>query len=149
MFSIEPIIASVITAMDTSSAENLDGFATDAAYAFEEVALFETVSIRRTERRDSVLEIAVIASETTPSLEAIAQALLEGWQHIAYQHFQATSVVAYEDATEMRFVTVAAGGGLCVTGRVTVTSRHYAQLIAAFERDFSFVHPIRRRQQSR
>jgi hypothetical protein len=88
-----------------------------------------------------VLEITATATDRFKTLQGISHALARAWQYVAYLDLQAASIVRYRQGTVMRFIT-ASHRGLCVTGHVTITAPHYDQMVASFERDFSFAGPL-------
>lgn len=136
MRMIEETILQIVAKGRRSSGDDLLGFEVDTAYVFEMSGRFRTFSCARTDDPRSLLEIHAVANGDITSLQEVRNALLSVWTKIAYADYGAQGCRWYKDATVMRFVTCTDNLELCVTGTITATAPHYADLAAAFERDF-------------
>ena len=106
MSIIESIVGSIRCQLPPSSGDNLTGFLMDADHFFSEHWAFATVDVRRREDVTSLLNVTLSISERVQSLQDLSHALGDVWRSIAYQHFEASSVTWFREATVFRFVTV-------------------------------------------
>jgi hypothetical protein len=141
MSIIESIVGSIRCQLPPSSGDNLTGFLMDADHFFSEHGAFATVDVRRSEDVTSQLNVTLSISERVQSLQDLAYALGDVWRSIAYQHFEASSVTWFREATVFRFVTVISGELFFVSGTARASGPHYPRLVEAFERDFRLLDP--------
>lgn len=137
---IEQIIAQVTAALSSSANDNLDGFLHDADYYFGSHPAFAAAKIERTPDPASLLRIKLTLTDDVATVQAVANALREVWLSILYNHFEASSITWYREATCLRFVTVVGNDLFHVTGTAYALGAGYPNLVAAFERDFGNIH---------
>jgi hypothetical protein len=138
---IEDVIRLVVARLRASTGDNLLGFLYDAEHALAEVhsAAFSSVEIFSSQEPTALVKARLVVSPIVATLQEVSQALSSAFQFVAYNHFQASALKWYREATVLRFVTVMSAD-IYVTGWLTVAGAHYPRLIEAFERDFGALH---------
>jgi hypothetical protein len=133
---IEPLITDLVATHVQSRGDDLVGFVIDADALFEDSDAFGTASVTSTPHPERLVDILVASAPEIRTLQALATSLLDVWQSLSYQHFSATSLTHFREATDLRFATVISAGAFYVTGNVRVTGDHRRKQVERYERSF-------------
>lgn len=136
---IEAVIQQVLASVPPSSGDNLLGFKIDANYYFEAHKAFTKTRVSQTQNPACLLDMRGEVAPHVSSLQEISTALIEVWQSLAYNDFQATACHWYQEATVLRFVTVISDNQFCVTGRMAIAGPHYPKLAQQFDQNFGLL----------
>ena len=137
---IERVIHDIAGRFPPSSGDDLTGFVIDADHFLGECEALEWVEVERAANPSSLLEIRAQVAASVSTDQDVRHALLKAWHEIAHNHFQASAVHFYKEATVLRFVTVISDEAFFVSGTVRVAGPHYPALVQRYDRDFGASH---------
>ncbi len=80
-----------------------------------------------------LLELKSLVSEDVFSLVELRKLQQHIWQNMSGSRFEASSVVAYQEASVLRFVTVGKGNLYHLPGKMIVGGTHYRELVRRHE----------------
>ena len=105
-----------------------DGWLYDAKHYFCEHKAWTKATVFRREEHCCMLELKALVSEEVESLHELRRVLLEIWQNLAWQYFEASAFVSYKEAAVLRFITVNRNEKSYLAGRMIVGGNHYYEL---------------------
>lgn len=132
---IESVISLVQQSCLIAAGSNISGFITDVDFAFYQSTMFKEVDITTSSDKNSLIRARALISPAAHSVQQIGDALLSICNYIGFNHFTASSIKWYREATVLRFVT-AASETLYVTGTVVASGPKYPRLVERYDQDF-------------
>ena len=136
---IEDLIRRIAETVPAVCGDNLTGLIIDSEHYFGTCAV-ESVEVEGGRDPLSIVTIHARVKESVASVQDISQALSGVLPQVVYNHFTASSVGWYKEATVLHFITVPVRGTYYVSGTVVATGLSYPRLLAAFEQEFSRIH---------
>jgi hypothetical protein len=131
---LEDLITHLATSIAPGGDDNLLGFEIDAAVYFGKHRAVDGVRARRTTTAQELIRVQMTLGKKLKSVEGAVDAVLQGFDRVAYTHFRASSVGRFREAVRLRFVTVVTSHNYFVSGTVLALGSRYAALTAALER---------------
>jgi hypothetical protein len=135
---IEQTIDIALAEMAISSSENLDGFVIDADSLLGGMDIAGSCKVVTTNDKRNSVKAVVTLNAKAHSVQKVCDEAQNAWLKLAYNDFQAASLVAYEEGVVLRFVTTAKESQLCVTGSVLLSSDAYQRIYEEYLAKYAF-----------
>ena len=136
---IESTIQHISSNFPQSSGDNLLGFRIDTDAALNREKLLHSYELQLRDDPLSMINVTANLAKIVENLADVSRILRDVWSDLAYDHFEASAILRYRDATILRFITVISDESFFVSGTIRVIGDQYPKLAANYEQDWKRV----------
>ena len=125
---IEDLITRVAASTAPGAGDNLLGFEMDATVDFGKSRVVDSSWVQRTEDPRELIRVHMRLGHRLSTVEEAVNAVLGGFDRVAYTHFRASNLERFREGVRLRFVTVLSAQSYFVSGTVLALGPRYSAI---------------------